>query len=103
MRQAEREAANAASREPVPRPTLKIFPPSDDMSAQAVLPTAPVSDQSYRTAGGRELWLPADFKQLEPTPELLAELADASARLETAQPEEIIQWAHDRFAPHLTM
>jgi phosphoadenosine phosphosulfate reductase len=41
--------------------------------------------------------------QLEPTPELLAELAEASARLESATPEEIITWAHERFAPYLTM
>jgi phosphoadenosine phosphosulfate reductase len=37
------------------------------------------------------------------TPEFLAELADESARLETATPEEIIAWAHERYAPHLTM
>ena len=43
------------------------------------------------------------FRQLEATPELLAELAEASERLESAQPEEIIAWAHQRFAPHLTM
>jgi phosphoadenosine phosphosulfate reductase len=41
--------------------------------------------------------------QLEPTPELMAELAEASARLESATPEEIITWAHERFAPYLTM
>lgn len=41
--------------------------------------------------------------QLEHTPELMAELAEASARLETATPEEIIAWAHQRFAPYLTM
>jgi phosphoadenosine phosphosulfate reductase len=102
MRNAERRAANSANRDAQPRPKLRIFP-SDDMSEPAVLPTAPASGQPYRTAGGRELWLPQDFKQLEATPELLAELAEASARLETAQPEEIIQWAHERFAPHLTM
>ncbi|WP_238476740.1 phosphoadenylyl-sulfate reductase [Bythopirellula goksoeyrii] len=33
----------------------------------------------------------------------MAELAAASARLESASPEEIISWAHDRFAPYLTM
>jgi len=40
---------------------------------------------------------------LVPTPEFLAELADESARLETAAPEEIIAWAHERYAPYLTM
>ena len=41
--------------------------------------------------------------RLEPTPELLAELAEVSKRLEAASPEEIITWAHERFAPGLTM
>ncbi len=49
------------------------------------------------------VWPPHAPQQLEATPELLAELADASARLETATPEEIITWAHERFAPYLTM
>ncbi len=39
----------------------------------------------------------------EATPEFLAELAEHSARLETATPEEIIAWAHQRYASHLTM
>jgi phosphoadenosine phosphosulfate reductase len=78
------------------------------MTDQAVLPTSasPLSSgpaQTYRTAGGLERSLPQGFRQLEPTPELLSELAEASARLESAQPEEIIAWAHERFAPHLTM
>lgn len=42
-------------------------------------------------------------EQLEATPELLSELAEANARLESATPEEIIAWAHERFAPYLTM
>ena len=45
----------------------------------------------------------AGFRRLEPTPELLEELRDASRRLETAIPEEIISWGVDRFAPYLTM
>ena len=45
----------------------------------------------------------AGFRRLEPTPELLEELRDASRRLETATPEEIISWGVDRFAPYLTM
>jgi len=40
---------------------------------------------------------------LEPTPELLAELAAKSAELEKATPQEILQWAVDRFAPRFTM
>ena len=40
---------------------------------------------------------------LEPTPELLAELAEVSARLESSSPEEIIRWAAERFGDQLTM
>jgi phosphoadenosine phosphosulfate reductase len=39
----------------------------------------------------------------EPAPALLAELAAASAALETAEPPEIIRWAAERFGDRLTM
>jgi phosphoadenosine phosphosulfate reductase len=39
----------------------------------------------------------------EPSPDLLAELETANARLETASPQEILRWAVDRFAPRFTM
>ncbi len=45
----------------------------------------------------------ADAKPQEPTAEFLAELAEQSARLETATPEEIIAWAHERYGDGLTM
>ncbi len=45
----------------------------------------------------------AGFRRLEPTPELLSELGEASQRLETATPEEIIAWAVEQYAPYLTM
>jgi len=45
----------------------------------------------------------ADANQQEPTAEFLAELAEQSARLETATPEEIIAWAHERYGNGLTM
>lgn len=51
----------------------------------------------------RRIDVPMASQPLEYTPELAAELAAASARLETATPEEIIAWAHERFAPYLTM
>ncbi|MFO0922118.1 MAG: phosphoadenylyl-sulfate reductase [Pirellulales bacterium] len=38
-----------------------------------------------------------------PSPELLAEIQEASQRLETATPQEILQWAVSRFAPRFTM
>jgi phosphoadenosine phosphosulfate reductase len=45
----------------------------------------------------------AGFRRLESTPQLLSELSEASQRLESASPEEIITWAVDRYAPYLTM
>lgn len=39
----------------------------------------------------------------EPSTEFLAELAEASQRLETATPEEIIAWGAERFGSGLTM
>lgn len=41
--------------------------------------------------------------QLRPTSELLDELASVSARFESAGPDEIIQWAVERFGDRLTM
>ena len=40
---------------------------------------------------------------LDATPELLAELQDASDRLAAATPEEIIAWGVEHYAPYLTM
>ncbi|MAV35310.1 MAG: phosphoadenylyl-sulfate reductase [Planctomycetaceae bacterium] len=40
---------------------------------------------------------------LEPTPELLAELASRSEEFETAPPQRILQWAVERFAPRFSM
>ncbi len=45
----------------------------------------------------------AENPGLEPTDELLAELASESGRLEQASPSEILSWAVERFAPHFTM
>lgn len=42
-------------------------------------------------------------EKLRPTSELLDELAAASEQLESAGPDEIIQWAVDRFGMKLTM
>ena len=40
---------------------------------------------------------------LLPTPEVLADLAEHSQRLETATPEEILEWAIDRYGDKFTM
>jgi phosphoadenosine phosphosulfate reductase len=45
----------------------------------------------------------AGFARLEPTPEVLEELQAASSRLESANPEEIIAWGVEHYAPYLTM
>lgn len=42
-------------------------------------------------------------QQLEATPELLAEIKEASARLETAAPQDILRWAIERFPGRFTM
>ncbi|MEM9185053.1 MAG: phosphoadenylyl-sulfate reductase [Planctomycetota bacterium] len=48
---------------------------------------------------------PADRQPVvrHPSDELLAELREASERLETATPEEILTWAAGRFSPKLAM
>lgn len=45
--------------------------------------------------------VPRDIPQ--PTVELLAELAESTARLEAASPQEILKWAVDRFGSKFTM
>src|SRR6478752_5468775 len=79
------------------------------------LPTAAASSQlklvmfdhvAVETPRSRTRGLPqpgAGFHRLEPTPELLEELAAASSRLEKATPEEIIAWGVEHYAPYFTM
>ena len=97
------------------RPQLKIFRPEPAMTDDAT----PAGSASVATLGAMpvdgaadayphsplpaEGTAPAGFKPLVATPELLAELAEANARLEHAQPEEIIAWAAERFGSYLTM
>jgi phosphoadenosine phosphosulfate reductase len=51
-------------------------------------------------SGSSATALPA---QVEPTEDLLTELADKSAELESATPQQIIAWAAERFGERLTM
>ena len=44
-----------------------------------------------------------DWNPPQPSADLLEELAEHNARLETATPQEVIAWASQRFAPRLTM
>jgi phosphoadenosine phosphosulfate reductase len=51
----------------------------------------------------RAIHKPVAASPLVATPELLADLQDASNRLATASPEEIIAWGVEHYAPYLTM
>jgi phosphoadenosine phosphosulfate reductase len=83
---------------------LDTTPAADETVSQLklVMFDSTVVETSQTTAKG----LPrpaAGFQRLEPTPELLEDLREASQRLETASPEEIITWGVERYAPYLTM
>jgi phosphoadenosine phosphosulfate reductase len=94
-------------------PRLKIYQPEPTMaeSSTAVAPASRAATPGAATAGTEHPHsplpppdrTPIGFQPLVATPELMAELAAASAALENAQPEEIIAWAAQRFAPYLTM
>ncbi len=68
---------------------------SDLPTLRVVLPDAPIAPtaQPPQTADGR----------LVLTPELQDEIDQASARLELAEPQDILRWATERFAPRFTM
>jgi phosphoadenosine phosphosulfate reductase len=57
----------------------------------------------YPEESGGERAVYSESGQLTATPELLDELRRESERLESATPQEILQWAVDRFAPRFTM
>ena len=79
MNRAARRMASLPTTPARELPTLRlVVPPSDE---------APETDEG----------------KLVPTPELLEELEQASARLELAEPEDILRWATARFAPKFTM
>jgi phosphoadenosine phosphosulfate reductase len=83
-------------------------------SAASAMPSATVRsplklvtfDNEAEASPSRTRGLPEPdpgFRRLEATPELLAELAAASSRLETASPEQIIAWGVEHYAPYLTL
>src|SRR5262245_31519545 len=109
-----------ARREAAEAPRLKIYQPEPNMAEPATAVAPPASSPPANASGnGADLpksaleyphsplpapdKTPIGFQPLVATPELMAELAAASAALENAQPEEIIAWAAQRFAPYLTM
>ena len=90
------------AKQPFTRPACDIrnqrprhAPSIRHLSARAKTPSLPGCQAmplpAVAAAGGERRL--CGFQPLVATPELLAELAEASARLETAQPEEIIAWA----------
>src|SRR5262245_48942680 len=69
-------------------PTIRvILPPSDR-------PKEPVAEEKLALESAGKLVL---------TDALAQEIAAQSARLETAEPQEILAWAAQRFAPKFTM
>ncbi len=58
---------------------------------------------SEKSGVGPRLAVVSAPEGLQPTDELLEELAEASLRLEGATPQEILAWAVGRFAPRFTM
>ncbi|MEX0613467.1 MAG: phosphoadenylyl-sulfate reductase [Pirellulales bacterium] len=81
-----------------------VWPAADETVSQLklVMFESTVIDAPSKVASGLPKPRPG-FRRLEPTPELLEELHEASQRLEMATPEEIIAWGVERFAPYLTM
>jgi phosphoadenosine phosphosulfate reductase len=81
------------------------FQPAGDQTVtqlKLVMFESTVVDLPRKAGSGLPTRAPG-FRRLASTPELLAELETANARLETAIPEEIIAWGVERFAPYLTM
>jgi phosphoadenosine phosphosulfate reductase len=67
----------------------------------SAMPNLPVV--SPRAIGAETASRPADAATLVLTPELENEIQAASAALENAEPQEILLWAAQRFAPRFTM
>ena len=61
---------------------------------------AATADEPAAPASGPPL---TDDGRLVLTPQLQAELDEASARLELAEPQDILRWTTERFAPRFTM
>jgi len=74
------------------------YPVTGDQQRPALRVVAPTPAAVTRQQGTQPV-----TEQLTPSPELLAELAEASRRLEAASPEDILGWTVERFAPRFTM
>ena len=81
---------------------------SADMTSQQTGPRLPSSQtvEEAEEAEAMSVATPDEIdvvQPLEPSQELLAEIAAKSSELESATPEQIIRWAHQRFGDRLTM
>jgi phosphoadenosine phosphosulfate reductase len=72
------------------------------MNASSDLPTLRVALPDAQSAPAAQPPQTADGR-LVLTPELQDEIDQASARLELAEPQDILRWATERFAPRFTM
>ncbi len=82
----------------------RVSPPSPAKSPVNGLPQLTVFQPNSPMAIAMDATTPAETSvACEPTAELLAELELASEQLEQSTPVEILSWAHERFAPKLTM
>lgn len=79
-------------------PSLRTFaviaPPQPESNSNSALECSPSVEKQGALAAE---------PPLEPTPEYLEWLAAESQRLETAQPDAILRWAVEQFAPRFTM
>jgi len=84
-----------------PSPRLQVIFPDAAMSTDEALSTdeAQSTDEAMSTDEAQS----TDVAKLEPTAELLEDLARQSERLESATPQQILEWAVERFAPRFTM
>jgi phosphoadenosine phosphosulfate reductase len=76
----------------VREPSGLTLPPGRATPGQDASPPSPAAPEN-----------PVDSDRLVPSPALLAELAEAGRRLESAEPPDIIDWAWKRFGGRLTM
>lgn len=70
--------------------------------SEAAIRTETTKAADQQPAPQLSVFSPND-ENFEPSEQFLAELAEHSARLESATPEEILAWAHETFGDGLTM
>ena len=88
---------------PPPLPVLQVIRPDDDAAESAAGQVAGDAVAGDVVADTGQQPEPASAAPPPPTEQFLAELAEASQRLESATPQQILQYAVDRFAPKFTM